>query len=133
MTMPTIVLGPRCNRRVTCDSDPHNDRSESALSANPLDPNNMVGASKRFTDPATYAFTLAAYATFDAGQTWTETILPLTDTDGRTYTGTSDPAVAWDDAGNAYVVGLPFGPGLSLIGIAVYKSSDGGRTWGRLS
>ena len=128
--MPTIVLGPRCNRRVTCDSDPHNDRSESALSANPLDPNNMVGASKRFTDPATYAFTLAAYATFDAGQTWTETILPLTDTDGRTYTGTSDPAVAWDDAGNAYVVGLPFGPGLSLIGIAVYKSSDGGRTWG---
>jgi hypothetical protein len=90
----------------------------------------MVGASKRFTDPVTYAFTLAAYATFDGGQTWTETILPLTDTNGTTYVGTSDPAVAWDDLGNAYVVGLPFGSGLNIIGITVYKSSDGGRTWG---
>jgi hypothetical protein len=128
--MVTTVLGPRCNRRVTCDSDPHNDRSESALAANPLDPLNMVGASKRFTDPVNYLFTLAAYATFDGGQTWTGTVLPLTDTTGNTYLGTSDPAVAWDDLGNAYVVGLPFGPGLSVIGVCVYKSSDGGRTWG---
>jgi hypothetical protein len=128
--MPTVVLGPRCNRRVTCDADPHNDRSESALAVNPLDPYNMVGASKRFTDPATYAFSLAAYATFDGGQTWTETVLPLTDTDGRLYTGTSDPAVAWDNSGNVYVVGLPFGPGLSIIGITIYQSNDGGRTWG---
>jgi hypothetical protein len=90
----------------------------------------MVGASKRFTDPATYAFSLASYATFDGGQTWTETLLPLTDTDGHTYAGTSDPAVAWDNSGNAYVVGLPFGPGLSIIGITIYQSIDGGRTWG---
>ena len=89
----------------------------------------MVGSSKRFTDPVNYLFTLAAYATFDGGQTWTETVLPLTDTGGRTYLGTSDPAVAWDNLGNAYVIGLPFGAGLSIIGICVYKSSDGGRTW----
>jgi hypothetical protein len=61
----------------------------------------MVGASKRFTNPATYTFSLAAYATFDAGQSWTEAAA-LTLPPGAV--GTSDPAVAWDDAGNAYLV-----------------------------
>ncbi len=33
--------------------------------------------------------------------------------------------------GNAYLFGLPFGPlsDYDLRGMAVYKSSDGGRTW----
>ncbi len=125
--MPPVILGPRCNRRVTCDGDPHNDRSESALAVNPLDHYSMVGASKRFTDPATYAFSLAAYATFDGGQSWTEAA-PLTLVPGSV--GSSDPAVAWDNAGNAYLVALPFAAGLSVLGIAVYQSTDGGRTWG---
>ena len=65
--MPPTVLGPRCNRQVSCSPDPHNDRSESALVVNPLDPYNMVGSSKKFTDPSTYAFSLVAYYTFDGG------------------------------------------------------------------
>jgi hypothetical protein len=95
----------------------------------------MVGSSKRFTDIAGYAFSLAAYATFDAGQTWTETVLPLTDTDGTTYPSTTDPAVIFDNLGNVYVVALPWqgesGPNSGqTIGISVYQSTDGGRTWG---
>ncbi|MBF6571330.1 MAG: exo-alpha-sialidase [Candidatus Binataceae bacterium] len=125
--MATVILGPRCNRRVTCDASPSNDRAESALAANPLDSYNMVGASKRFINPATYTFSLAAYATFDGGQSWTEAAA-LTLPPGAI--GTSDPAVAWDDAGNAYLVALPFGAGLAIIGICVYKSTDGGRSWG---
>jgi len=127
--MPPIILGPRCNRRVTCDASPANARSESAIAVNPLDAYNLVGASKRFTNPATYAFSLAAYATFDGGQSWTEAP-PLVLLGG--WAGTSDPAVAWDNAGNAYLVALPFGPGVStpIFGIAVYKSTDGGRSWG---
>ncbi len=70
--MPTVVLGPRANVRVICDASPSNDRSESALAANPLDPYNLVGSSTRFTDPQTYAFSLAAYTTFDGGQSWNE-------------------------------------------------------------
>jgi hypothetical protein len=127
--MPNVIIGPRCNRRVTCDASTSNARSESAIAVNPLDPYNIVGSSKRFTNPATYAFSLAAYASFDGGQAWTESP-PLTLLPG--WAGTSDPAVAWDNLGNAYLVALPFGPGASLplIGIAVYKSTDGGRTWG---
>jgi hypothetical protein len=131
--MPAVIIGPRCNRRVTCDPSPSNDRSESDIAVNPLDPYNMVGSSKRFTNPAIYAFSLAAYATFDGGQSWTEAS-PLALQPG--WAGTSDPAVAWDNMGDAYLVALPFGPGTlmdytgPLLGIAVYKSSDGGRTWG---
>jgi hypothetical protein len=106
-----------------------NARSESAIAINPLDPYNMVGSSKRFTNPATYEFSLAAYATFDGGQSWIESP-PLALLAG--WAGTSDPAVGWDNIGNAYLVALPFPPGggFSTIGIAIYKSTDGGRTWG---
>ncbi|MBI1744422.1 exo-alpha-sialidase [Candidatus Acetothermia bacterium] len=130
--MPPVILGPRCNRRVTCSPDPHNDRSESALAVNPNNPYNMVGSSKRFTDPHTYAFALAAYYTFDGGQSWNESPQPSLLVG---WDGTSDPAVAWDNLDNVYLVALPFGPPTpsnpdGLIGIAVYKSTDGGRTWG---
>ena len=96
------------NIQVTFDSNPENARSESDLAVNPLNPSNMVGSSKRFTNITGYAFSLAAYATFDAGLTWTETILPLTDTNGTTYPSTTDPAVAFDDLGNVYIVALPW-------------------------
>jgi hypothetical protein len=68
--MAPVIIGPRCNRRVTCDLSPSNDRSESSLAANPLDPYNMVGSSKRFTNPPTYAFSLAAYALTVANRGW---------------------------------------------------------------
>jgi hypothetical protein len=131
--MPPVILGPRCNHRATCDSSPNNARSESALAINPLDPYNIVGSAKRFSNPAIYGFTLAAHASFDGGQSWTEAP-PLALLAG--WAGSSDPAVAWDNAGNAYLLALPFGPGTATdftgntVGIAVYKSTDGGRSWG---
>src|SRR2546421_2816862 len=127
--MAAVILGPRCNRQVTCDASPSNARSESSIAVNPFDPFNLVGSSKRFTDPATYQFTLAAYASFDGGLSWIDSG-PLPPLPG--WAGSSDPAVAWDSTGGVYVVALPFGTGptLPLIGIAVYRSADGGRTWG---
>src|SRR5215207_4697786 len=61
-----------CNTQVTYSPSPDNARSESELETNPLNPLNVVGASKRFIDPKTYHFTLAAYASFDGGESWTE-------------------------------------------------------------
>jgi hypothetical protein len=121
-----------CNARVTFDGDPRNDRSESSLAANPVNPNNMVGSSKKFFDPTIYAFTLAAYYTLNGGRSWNEApALELL----ANWAGTSDPAVACDNMGNAFLVALPFSPGTPtdftgpVIGIAVYKSSDGGQSW----
>ena len=129
--MPSIFSGPRCNRRVSCDASPSNARSESALTVNPLDPYNLVGSSKRFTDPATYQFSLVAYYTFDGGLTWGEAP-PLALPAGED--GISDPAVAFDDVGNAYLMGLLYRNGATpadyyLDGMAVYRSTNGGRTW----
>lgn len=131
--MAPVILGASANIQVSIDSSPFWDRSESSIAANPLDSTNMVAASKRFFDPPDYGFVLAAYATFDGGSTWTEAPpLQL----GAGWGGISDPAVAWDGAGNAYLVALPFEPGTPpdltgpIVGIAVYQSTDGGLTWG---
>jgi hypothetical protein len=121
-----ISVGP--NVQVTYDGNPANDRSESSLAADPTNPARMVGSSKKFTDPADYAFTLAAYLTSDTGSTWSEAA-PLTLIPG--WGGISDPAVAIDSQGNAYLVALPFKPGNGSndvgdpIGIAIYRSPDG--------
>ncbi len=124
-----------CNTQVTFSASPANARSESELESDPRNPQNIVGASKRFNNPATYDFTLAAYASFDGGESWAEAppLALLTDRDARkTWAGVSDPVVAWDDAGGCYLIALPFpGPGspFETLGIAVYKSGDGGRSW----
>jgi len=93
---PTINIPPR-NIQVTFDASPNNARSESSISINPLNPYNMVAGSKRFTNPSMYEFSLALYTTFNGGHTWVEPPLELS----PGWAGTSDPAVAWDDMGNA--------------------------------
>jgi hypothetical protein len=114
---------------VTFDTSVNNARSECAIVVNPSNPSNIVGASKRFTNPHSYEFSLSAYASFDAGVSWLEAA-PFGLQAG--WAGISDPTLAWDKAGNVWLAGLAFGPGLNspLIGIAMYKSADGGKTWG---
>lgn len=121
-----IYPGP--NVRVTFDNSPQNDRSESALVVNPFNPQNMVGASKRFTNPPAYQFSIAAVVTNDAGQNWVDAA-PLQLLSG--WGGTSDPALAFDAAGNVHLLALPFdnSGNLNTLGVAAYASSDGGMTW----
>ena len=115
-----------CNTQVTFDASAANARSECAIAVNPKNPANIVGSSKRFTNPQTYEFSLAGYASFDAGVSWIEAA-PFGLQPG--WAGISDPTLSWDAAGNAYLAGLAFGAGSSLIGIAMYRSTDGGKTW----
>jgi BNR/Asp-box repeat len=120
-------LFPGKNRKAT-SSSAQECRSESAVAINPLDEQNMVGASKKFIDPAVYHFKLAPIYTFDGGVTWHESVLPME----QGWDGMTDPTVAFDSFGHAFLVGEPlqFDPqDIEGLGMAVYRSSDGGVTW----
>ena len=58
------------NIQVTFDSDLNNARSESAILINPNNPQQIVGASKKFRDIHTYDFTIATAYSADGGRTW---------------------------------------------------------------
>ena len=55
------------------------------------------------SNPAVYLFKLGAIYAFDGGKTWSESELPLK----PGWDGMSDPTVAFDTFGNAFVVGGP--------------------------
>ena len=121
------------NRRATY-SDSKQSRSESCIAINPLDPQNLIGVSKKFTDPAAYLFKVGVVYTFDGGDSWQEAALPApADWDCMT-----DPWVAFDRLGHAFLAVEPdkFHPArqgttvsLDAVGMCVYRSQDGGRTW----
>ena len=116
------------NIQVTHVTDMNNARSESAIAINPNNPMQIVSASKSFQDIHQYIFTLETQFSADGGVTWQKSAalaLPAT------VTILSDPTVAWDDAGNVFLLGLSANnpPTDTRIGIESYKSTDGGKTW----
>jgi hypothetical protein len=126
-------LFPTGNRQAT-SSTAAEARSESAIAINPLNPSNMVGASKKFIDPSIYLFKLGPIYTFDAGRTWHESTLPM----HPGWDGMTDPTLAFDAFGNAFLVGEPLTFDMAKAhtprditghGMYVYRSSDGGKTW----
>jgi hypothetical protein len=115
------------NIQVTHDSDLNHARSESSLVVNPNNPTQIVSASKKFNNIQTYDFTLATEYSTDGGHTWNDSAafaMPG-------FTVMTDPTMAWDDAGNVFMVGLAGKnpPTWDTIGIVIYKSTDGGKTW----
>ena len=117
-------------------------RSESIIAVNPRDRNNLIAASKKFSNPDTYRFTIGVRVSYDGGDNWQDATLPLleewTEFDGDIIIegpGMTDPAGAFDDFGNAFMVGEPirykdrFGNIIDTIGMYVYKSTDGGLHW----
>src|SRR5260221_8759510 len=121
------------NIQVTHDTSLDNARSESSLVINPNNTQQIVAGSKKFNNYHTYDFTLATAYSADGGQDWADSTVLDLPTGGY---GISDPALAWDDAGNVFLVALPLKeppphPNSLAVGIAVYKSTDGGQTWGQ--
>ena len=128
-------LFPTGNVRATT-STAQQARSESAITVNPKDPSNMVGVSKKFIDPSVYLFSLGPIYTVDGARTWHQSALPMQ----PGWDGMTDPTVAFDDFGYAFLVGEPFrfnqaqahtSQDHTGLGMVVYRSSDGGNTWGQ--
>ncbi len=122
----TYGLFPSSTHQAT-SSAPNQSRSESAVAIDVQQPDRIVGASKKFTEPANYRFGVAPVYTADSGVTWHESTLPMK----QGWDGMTDPTVAFDAFGNAFLVGEPlkFGTGLTGLGMVVYRSTDGGKTW----
>jgi hypothetical protein len=115
-------------------SDSNHPRSESDLAVDPTNPKNLVGASKKFDDPQLYHFHISPFFSTDGGVTWHESTLPML----SEWQGMTDPTVAFDTQGYAYLVGEPSqynpaytGHGDDFVGqgMVVYRSTDKGQTW----
>jgi len=66
-----IGLFPSGNVKVTT-SQPNQSRSESTVAVNPLNPNNLIAASKNFIDPQKYQFTLSTSWSDNGAASWQE-------------------------------------------------------------
>jgi hypothetical protein len=121
------------NVNLSCEgTGPHN---ETTIAVNPTDPDNMIAGANDYQlaiNPGGHvtASTLSrATVTFDGGATWTAYPIRA----NSTYQATGDPAVAFDDAGNAYYATLGFrfvGPANAQNpDILVSSSHDGGVSW----
>jgi hypothetical protein len=78
-------------------------------------------------EPESYEFVIAPSWSDDGGFTWHEVDLQRQ----ADWPNSTDPALAWDKQGNAYLLVLPLGPApnLDFKGVAVYRSIDGGKSW----
>lgn len=103
---------------VSRDGDfPH---CETWIAANPKDPKNLVGAATTFSKPPDGSFMNRTYASHDGGWTWTAATLPI-----EVENGGGDPQVGYLPDGTALFVGI------GKFGMAVHRSEDGGKTWGK--
>jgi len=95
---------------------------EVLLSADPADPNRLLGCSMAFDPERNKTYTIV-YASSDGGSSWTPTL------DTAEYEFSGDPACALGSRGRGYYMALGYKEGDSKFGGPIYRSADGGRTW----
>jgi hypothetical protein len=86
--------------------------SEPTVALDPLDPNHLMAGSKMYENNAKYLFKAGTYESFDGGRSWLDQgQLPgyctapgeCDPADEAGYRVVSDPTIAWDDEGGAYM------------------------------
>jgi hypothetical protein len=132
-TEPGVLPDSAPNALVSNAIQPGRAAAECWLAVNPKEPNKAVCAVRQVPSPAQFAqSTVAMYYSLDAGSTWNASQqLSLTPpAPDQPFGANANPSVVWDNAGNAYLLTLAVTQNLSsLVGIAFYKSTDGGVTW----
>jgi hypothetical protein len=97
-------------------------QNEQQIVTNPLNPDNLCAVWRDFR----LGYRRVGYAaSFDGGINWTEGLL-----DEPTYPWHSDPGITVDADGNFFAVILSYTSTSQPNGLYVYKSSDGGLSWG---
>lgn len=124
---------PGNDKQVTF-SAPNESRSESAVAINPVNSLNMICVSKKFIKPESYWFSVEPMVTTNGGYTWNPLPLPKpAELDGWT-----DPVVAFDHEGTAFLVAepikfvdppIPGGAAIEVIGMHVFSLPNGGTNW----
>lgn len=108
-----------------------NSETETHLSINPADPDNMIAAyhQDRWSNGA--ASEIGISYTFDGGATWEQTLVPLLDCLGGRFDRLSDPWVDHASDGTAHLHVLWTGRDgeNSQGGMLATRSVDGGVTW----
>ena len=119
-----IVVGP--NMLASRDGDfPH---VELVVAASPKNAKNLVGGAITYTRPEGGTAN-RSYATLDGGASWKASDFPE-----QVKWGSGDPYVAFTPQGTAIFSGLAFitdDAGRTRAGLYVYRSEDGGLTWGK--
>ena len=103
-------------------------QSETFITINPSNPSNLAAGSNEI-----FRLPMRGYFSLDGGFSWGGVDLPLPPPKGNGTDFGSDPSVAFDTQGNVYyayvVVFFGNGNGINGTGLAVARSSDGGRTY----
>lgn len=115
-------------------------QSETFIVSNPLNPKNIVAAANDFRyNSSSSGYRMAAYTSFDGGQTWSisltppnkDIFIPTPSLGGLTNV---DPGLAFDSKGNLYYsyifTQVSDQGGIEDGGVFLNKSTDGGKTWG---
>lgn len=118
-------------------SNPTGQQSETAIAINPQNPNNIIiGANNNSAAGALIGSPQAAMASVDGGFTWQISPLSATTTSGHQYASGSDPAVAFDNNGNAYFAYILFDSDTTApksrptsTALVISKSVNQGATW----
>lgn len=113
-----IAVGPNVQVSVAQSKYP---MGEVLLSADPKDPNHLLGCGIVYSEVGIRRWT-AVYLSTDGGKTWSTTL------ETKKWYDSADPACTVGLNGVANHVALAW-QNPKLYVLAVYRSTDGGRTW----
>lgn len=134
----TVVSGPSpyagCSDAGQSGTNFVNAEVEPYVAVNPTNPSNVVGTWQQDRWSNGGAHGLVAGFSFDGGKTWGETTLPFNQcAGGLGYQRASDPWVSFGPDGTAYTVSISFNDSNNNNAVAAATSTDGGKSWQRLS
>ena len=132
ITVQSVTV--RDDVRVSPNDDP-DPRDETSIAVSPVDRNVLVGTSKVILGAGSSPIgttRVAYYYSSDGGDSWATGLVGL-DTPQKQFTRASDPSVVADANGNFYLCVLMLDNASFDNGVYVFKSTDGGRTFGQPS